>query len=78
MCPARLGRYPVHALSLSVLKLGTQDIYWMMRRILKHTAVSVMLATSIQQGQTLALFPYETGRVKHEASVFLNERFLCD
>lgn len=49
----------MHTLSLSMLKSGIQDIYWMMLLILKHIAVSVMLGTSIRQGQTLALFPYE-------------------
>lgn len=46
----------MHTLSLSMLKSSIQDICWMMLLILKHTEVSVMLATSIQQGQTLALF----------------------
>lgn len=46
----------MHTLSLSMLKSSIQDICWMMLLILKHSEVSVMLATSIQQGQTLALF----------------------
>lgn len=50
----------MHTLSLSMLKSGLRDIYWMMLLILKHIAVSVMLDTSLRQGQTLALFPYET------------------
>lgn len=56
MCLARLGRHPVgmHTLSLSVWKLGIWDIYWMILLILKHVAVSIILATYIQQGQTVS------------------------